>query len=385
MYLPNYKGRGIVNLTSTILKAFGAEPMYSLLKSLDPAKLSKSKNVVLLIIDGLGYEGLTKNGKCTTLYKNMTDRITSVFPSSTAACIPTLLTGLAPQQHAITGWFTYLNEVGEVCIPLQFVTRANRKKSLAGTGFDPKKIFDKKTIFEEIGRKSYILMPKDIGNSEFNRTMKGNTEQFGYKSFNGMLSHIKRLCLKKNKKFIYAYWPGFDRLCHEQGTKSQKTIANLKKMDRRIAELIKSLKSTNSTFIITADHGQINTEKPGRIDLADHPKMCEMLKLPLCGESRIAYCYVKHGREKEFEEYVKKNLKHACQIHKSNDLLKSNYFGLFKPNKKLAGRIGDYIIIMKRNFVIKDFIHGEKRKFYKAVHGGLSKEEMFVPLIVITC
>jgi hypothetical protein len=38
---------------------------------------------------------------------------------------------------------------------------------------------------------------------------------------------------------------------------------------------------------------------------------------------------------------------------------------------------------MKDNFVIKDSVPGEKSKFSIGNHGGVSKEEMYVPLIVI--
>ncbi|MFC1686309.1 hypothetical protein ACFLZZ_04810 [Nanoarchaeota archaeon] len=50
---------------------------------------------------------------------------------------------------------------------------------------------------------------------------------------------------------------------------------------------------------------------------------------------------------------------------------------MFKPNKKLWDRVGDYTLIGKKNY---SFDEGEVND---GVHGGVSKEEMFVPLIVI--
>jgi hypothetical protein len=51
----------------------------------------------------------------------------------------------------------------------------------------------------------------------------------------------------------------------------------------------------------------------------------------------------------------------------------------------LLDRIGDYILIMKGNYVIKDRLLGETMHFLKANHGGMSGKEMFVPLITVSC
>jgi len=87
---------------------------------------------------------------------------------------------------------------------------------------------------------------------------------------------------------------------------------------------------------------------------------------------------------KQFETYVNKKLKHLCWLYKSEDLIKKNFFGLFKPHPKLKDRIGDYTLIMKENYVFKDqLIHQNKKHFVKGNHSGVSKEEMYVPLIIV--
>ena len=76
-------------------------------------------------------------------------------------------------------------------------------------------------------------------------------------------------------------------------------------------------------------------------------------------------------------------MKYCCEIYKSRELIKNNFFGLFKANARLADRAGDYILIMKENYIIKDFVAGEDHDIHIGNHGGISKEEMFVPLIII--
>ncbi len=66
--------------------------------------------------------------------------------------------------------------------------------------------------------------------------------------------------------------------------------------------------------------------------------------------------------------------------------ISKNHFGLFESNENLKDRIGDYILIFKKNYYMRDKLKGEGKRIPKlGYHGGLSKEEMLVPLILIDC
>jgi histidinol phosphatase-like enzyme len=88
-------------------------------------------------------------------------------------------------------------------------------------------------------------------------------------------------------------------------------------------------------------------------------------------------------KAKQFESYAKTALKDYCWVFKSTELVKKNFFGLGKPNKKLLDRIGDYVLIMKKNYIIRDSMLDLEQAKFIGNHGGVSHEEMFVPLIVI--
>ncbi len=137
-------------------------------------------------------------------------------------------------------------------------------------------------------------------------------------------------------------------------------------------------------MIISADHGLINTNEPKKIiEIKNHPEFAKTMTLPLCGEPRVAFCYVKPLKIKQFKDYIKKNFSECCDIYKSEDLIKKNYFGLFGANPKLSDRVGDYVLIMKGDYIIKEFVEGEDFNIFIGNHGGVSKEEMFVPLIIL--
>ena len=242
----------------------------------------------------------------------------------------------------------------------------------------------KKNFFDQIKTASVNIKHKHYTDSEYNRLTGRGAKKLSFASLNGFFRQIKKAAhINNNRKFIYAYWDKLDSLCHRKGVKSREVKNHFDELDKKIESLAKSLKNDNTAIIVTADHGQIDTEKGKVIELKNHPKFVETLAMPLCDEPRAAYCYVRPQKVKQFENYVKTVFKKICEIHKSSELIKNNYFGLFEPNKKLQDRVGDYVLIMKENYIMKDLVFGEEKNIFIGNHGGLSKEEMFVPLIVI--
>ena len=385
MHLPNYKDGSIVNLMSSIMRAYGEKSEYGLLRGLDVSSLRKRTNIILLVIDGLGYEYLQQYGANTILKEHLHDKITSVFPSTTATGITTFLTGLAPQQHAITGWFMLVKELGLVARILPFNPRYGGL-SLGKTGIDPSLIFTHRPLSARLKAETYYLIPVYLFDSDYTMATSTGAKRLSYNSHEECLKKIKDIVVSNhNRKFTYAYLAEFDSLCHEFGTQSQEVRAHFRELNHAIVSLIDSLKESNSTILITSDHGLVDTETMDRISLEEHPEIAEVLTLPLCGEPRAAYCYVHPANVKRFRDYVISNLSDYCTMHNSRDLIRRHFFGLHEPNPRLFDRIGDYVLIMKDNYVLKDFVLGETAHFLKANHGGVSKEEMYVPLITVHC
>lgn len=385
LQLPNYRDGSIVNLMSSINEVFGgSKSLYQplKLKGFDISKIS-NKNVVLIVIDGLGYEYLKKYGKNGFLHKNLKGKITSVFPATTASAITSFRTGVAPQQHGLSGWFMYLQEIGTVAAVLPFTARAGDfsldKKIKYGD------IYNQKSFFEGLGTTSFLLSHKDYYNSAYSILTSRGAKKLAFSNLNNFFKQIENTMRKgRRRKFMLAYWDKLDSIYHRKGTDSEKSLKHFLWLDKKIATLAKSLKDSNTAIIVTADHGVINTKEDNKIiKLENHPKLTETLALPLSGEPRVVYCYVKPHKVRQFESYVKTKFKSVCKLYESEDLIRKNYFGLYKPNEKLKNRVGDYTLIMKNNFIMKDLVLGEDRTIFIGNHGGVSKEEMFVPLIVI--
>lgn len=379
-FLPDYSGSSIVNLMSSIRAAYGSNYLYPVLDGLDIGPF-KEKNIVFIVIDALGYNYLMEYGDDTFLKKYTIGKMTSVFPSSTASAYISLITGVAPQQHGLIGWFMYLRETGIITSILPFITKAGGIP-LRNIPFTD--IFEQDAVFMGLNAASYSIIHKSYANSQCSASITKGSKKKAYSDIKGFFSSIENILDSgAGRKFIFAYWDQIDKIAHEKGINSNETINELKKIDTEIAKLALSLKKHNASLIVTSDHGMVDSAEKHTLRLSDHPLLKETLLLPLTGDPRVAYCYIKSHMETEFEQYVAKNLGDCCRIYKSRDIIEKGFFGLYEPNRKLYQRAGDYTLVMTKNYMIREALSGEKNKELIGVHGGLTDDEMYTPLIII--
>ena len=386
MNKPDYQDGSIVNLMSAICTACdaGISP-YAPHRDLAVTELKEAKNIILLLIDGLGYDYIKRHGAGSTFEKYIKTSMTSVFPTTTSSAVTTFATAVAPMQHAITGWFMHLKELGCVTAVLPFTPRVTMQP-FNSDRVDISQVLQLNPVFTHLNRLSYVVNHKRIVDSSFSVLSTVGAERIEYYGLSDFFAQIINLAkMNEAKKYIHAYWADFDALCHVHGVDSDIVHQHFKDLDEEFAELLNYLQGTDSAVIVTADHGLIDCDAQNLVHLESHPDLAQMLTLPLCGEPRVAYCYLKPDKTSAFEAYVQNHLASHCDLHRSEDLIAANYFGLGTANEKLAQRIGDYALIMKSNHVIKDCLMGEKPFTQIGVHGGLDERELLVPLIYTTC
>lgn len=388
MPLPDYSGGSIVNLMASILAGLGRIPSepdsdgsrYAPHPVVTPEMLEASKHVVLLVIDGLGYDYLRRRLPGGALEAGLSAPMTSVFPSTTTSAVSTFLTADAPQQHGLTGWFLWLREIGTVATPLPFRSRPENRQ-LESFGLKPGALFDRRPVFDRIERDCFMLQPASLWDSPYTRAHAGTAMVKPYRRLEQLFGRIRRITGGRKSSFTYAYWPELDTLGHHHGMESEAAAAHLAEIDRGVAELLDGIQRRDFCLIVTADHGFVDTDEQSWVDLSDHPELGEMLAVPLCGEPRAAYCYVHPARRDEFEGYVRERLEDRCELHESEALFAQGYFGHGEPHPRLRERIGHYCLIMKENYAIRERLETEKDgKIMIGVHGGVSSAEMRVPL-----
>lgn len=382
--LPDYGGGSLLNLMASLAAARGAKPRHPPLAALAPARLAEARNVVLVIVDGLGDGLLARSAAGGEIHRRRLDAITSVFPSTTASAITTSYTGCAPLEHGLTGWFTYFGAAGCVGAPLPFVSRGD-KRSLRARGLAPERAFEAKSLFDALATPSVIVTPRSIVDSDYNRFHCGHAERRAYDSLQGFVLETEAVVKSSDaRKFVYAYWPDYDSTSHQHGHESPAALAQLAAFDAAFGTLLGRLAGTESVVVLSADHGFVDSAPDESFDLADAPGLSALLRFPLCGEPRVAYCHVQEGRTGEFLRRAEDWLGDRGRARPSQQLVDEGWFGPGTPHPRLAERIGDVALVMDGRYTIRDRTPGESRHRHIGNHGGTSEDEMRVPLVLAT-
>jgi hypothetical protein len=380
---PDYEGGSIVNLMASIETAFGGRARYHELRDLASAEIGGVRNLCLLVIDGLGWHFLARAFGGGALRRHARAAITSTFPTTTATAITTFMTGLAPQQHGLTGWHMYFRELGTVLAVLPFRPRHGGPPIDADGGVTPSGLLGNPPFADRLDADAFVVSPSAIVDSAFNVAHAGRARRVPHGGVDGVFGAVRDIVRgSRERSYVYAYYSEIDSLAHAHGIESAEVRAELVRVDAAFGRLLDEIAGTDTLVVATADHGFVDTRPETVVDLDDHPALAETLRVPLCGEPRVAYCYVKPGAHQAFEHYVETRLAGCAHLVRGLDLVAQGWFGPGAPHPRLADRVGDYALVMKDGHAIRDHVPGERRHLQIGVHGGASEDEMLVPLVV---
>ena len=369
---PDYD-KCLVNLSNSMLKAFGAETTAPTLKMADKRLEGGHKNVVVLLMDAMGISILEKHLQPDGfLRSHLAGSYSSVFPPTTVAATTSVLSGLYPNEHGWLGWDMYYPELGKNVTVFTNNEQATEDddgnvKPLvpaadfhAGFKFTPYKNII--TKINEAGGNAYASMPY--------------LEPFP-QDMESVFARIVDLCSKPGKKFIYAYWYEPDHTIHLTGPDSKETHDLLIDLEMKIEEL--SSKLTDTLLLITADHSQIACTN---YCLMDYPEILNCLVRMPSVEPRTLSFWVKDEYKDDFPKIFKDAFGDKFWILTKEEVIDRKLFGIGKDHELFRDMLGDYLAISVSDAAI--FLTHEEMKQMPGGHAGLTQEELDIPLIAIT-
>ncbi|MCI8760257.1 MAG: nucleotide pyrophosphatase [Clostridia bacterium] len=377
--MPDYNN-SILNLITSILKKYKVETQHTSLPKIDKILKKQYKNIVLMILDGMGENILKNISPNGILSKNKIDTITSVYPCTTTAAMTTYYSGKAPIETGWIAWTQFFKEYGKYINVLQERDFCTEEK-LVIKSLPISDIIGYKTIYEQIEEqnkdtKTYEIMPSYCA-KKAKITMVANTIQ-------ELCGSIITLCKNTEDKFVMAYQDNPDSIIHKNGCYSEETRQFIAQAEKEVEKMLQELKDTNTLLIISADHGHQDINET--IDILELDEIQECLIMPPTLEGRMVGFFVKDTKRKDFEDRFNKIFKDKYILYTKEEIVKSNLFGYGKKHKKIEDFLGDYIAIAiaDTRINLETYLSREMKepKEKKSSHCGLTKNEMEVPLIV---
>ena len=355
---PDYRNC-IANLPNSILKKFGTETAGDTLPLADRYLEKDCRNIVTLILDGMGISILNKHLQQDGPFRSrLAGAYQSVFLSTTTAATTSALSGLQPCEHGWLGWDNYYPQIDRNVTV--FLNTVQNTEIPAADYHVARRYTPYESVPDRIrkqGGTAYECMP-------FVPPYP--------KTFEEICALIKARCEEPGRKYIYAYWDQPDGLMHQYGTGAPAVHETLMKLETEASRLAEQLKDT--LIFVTADHGHIDTEYAV---LQDEPELCDCLVRMPSLEPRVLNFFIREGMRERFEYLFQERFGDRFILMPVEEALRRKLFGTAKPRDDLRSMLGDYLAIATGPFSI--YFNDER---WLSMHGSITEEEMMIPLIV---
>lgn len=374
--LPEYD-HSILSIITSFLKYYNVETKYKSLDVIDERLHAKNyRNVIFLILDGMGEHIYTPILNEGFFKKHEADVVTSVYPSTTTAAVTTYYSGKPPIETAWIAWSQYFKEYGR-SIDMLPQKESYLREDLSNARMNVfKELLNYKTVFDQIeekGTKAYEIMPV-YAVRKAKRSLRAD-------DVDECIMCIEDLCTMPDKKFIMAYVDNPDSILHKYGTTSEEVREFLTETEQKVEKMCQNLPE-DSIIIISADHGHKDITEG--YSLLDHPELQECLYMPVSFESRLVNFFVKPEMREIFAERFNNAFGEDYWLLSKEEFLSKNLLGFGDKHPKVDDFLGDYLALATNDKLITiETYLAEGKPLKKSTHCGITKAEMEVPVIIV--
>jgi hypothetical protein len=365
--MPDYDGECLTSVVPAIMARHDDTPTWL------PDPVRGARQVVLLVLDGLGWEQLVAQRRAaSTLAGAVGGPITSVAPTTTATALTSITTGLPPARHGVVGYRVRVDadgaapgEAGEVMNVLRWRTaRGDARRAVPPGQFQPLPAFG--------GCGSPAVTRAEFASTGFTAAHLSGARLVGWSVPSALVVAVRHL-MESGESFVYAYYDGLDKVAHEHGL-GEYYRQELSAVDRLVGDLLGEL-PPGGVLAVTSDHGQVEVGAAVRL-LA--PELFDMVEL-LSGEGRFRWLHVRPGCVDDVVAAAQEAHGEEAWVRTRQQMVDEGWFG-GELTVDFARRLGDVAIVAFAPVAFLDPADtGETRLM--ARHGSLTTAEMYVPFI----
>lgn len=345
-----------------------------LLRDLIPDLLREARAgaLTLFLIDGLGELQLQRYAKHAPVltHQGNSRQVRSVeYPSSTPASVVSLLTSSPSSRHGVIGCEYPVEVDGPLFNPLLSTVETSGQGTLDAT-----------TIFERLaaeGVECRYLLPQEYMRSGFTQMTSAGALIQGYASEDELLDHLETAA-----GFTYVYAPHVDRAGHRSGVGSVEWLSALAQIDAVLGEARTLSMSQGRELYVTSDHGMVSValDSRSRSDLRDSPELAHGVR-SMGGDPRapLLYCEAGAAGAVRVRWTSRFGVDAVCG---ADEAVERGWVS--GPIDAVRDRFGDLIVALPPDTVVFDSRLMERPTSNLGFHGGLTPEEVLVPVIHLT-
>jgi Type I phosphodiesterase / nucleotide pyrophosphatase len=368
---PGHDRMSLADVIPSCLDALGARP--------NRLGLRPVRRAVVVLADGLGVSALrARVGHARTLASKLESRavIASGFPTTTAAALATLATGVLPGEHGLVG-YTVLDQANDRVV-----------NQLTGWDerLDPATWQRATTLFESAtasGVEAVAVGHPRYATSGFTQAVLRGAEYRGGASIDDRFE-IAGDWLRESTEpgLLYLYVPELDVAAHAVGWQSSQWIEQLENLDFGMRELSSRLGATHGA-ILTADHGVLDVPSRSHVFVDSEPSLVAGVRF-VAGDPRCVQLHVDqdmtHVQRHRLVETWRTAEADRAWVASREQAIATGWFGAVADD--VAPRMGDIFIVARKAIAYYDGRSASQHaRAMVGQHGALSDDEVRVPLL----
>jgi Type I phosphodiesterase / nucleotide pyrophosphatase len=338
--------------------------------------LEPTSRVVVLLVDGLGSHALRAHAAEAPVLTALMDApasrsITAVFPSTTPIALTSLGTGLTPGVHGITGLLLRLADgrlVNTLAMPAQVDLAALQPRP---TAFE---------LAAAAGVAVTRVGPAPFATEGLTAAALRGGEYAAAELPAARVRATATAVRRGERALVYCYYGALDHTGHRKGSRSAAWRAELKVVDRTVDELVDALPA-GTTLVVTSDHGMVDVRPADRWDVATTPALSDGVEA-VSGDLRGAQVHCRPGAVDAVRAAWQETLGGAFWVLPQEDAVAAGFYGpVVEPF--VRERLGDLLALARTEHVVVDSrVLPPVVMSMIGMHGGLSRAEIDVPLVV---
>ncbi|CAN5747183.1 MAG: alkaline phosphatase family protein [Ilumatobacteraceae bacterium] len=359
--LPDYAGANVRGIVPALL---GPATWAGALPPWFPQGVDGADQIVLLILDGLGWNQLVERRALMPAVAAMTGGpISTVAPTTTATALSSITTGLTPAEHGLLGYRILLG--GEVLNVLRWTAGgSDRRRSRPPVDVQPFPAF--------LGHAVPVVSPADLQGTAFTEAHLRGSRGVGWRAASAIAVEVRQQ-LAAGARFVYAYYGGIDKTAHERGF-GEFYDAELRFADRLVADVLDALPA-GAVLLVTADHGQVDVGD--RIIEPDADLLAMVAQQS--GEGRFRWWHARPGAAADLAKAANDRYEDVAWVVDRQQVLDEHWFGpaMAAP---MAARLGDVALVAFADVSFND--PADSGPFPLICrHGSLTPAEVLVPFL----